>query len=117
MENNKKIKLKDVKVNDILKYDERVLGIIRIDTRNIDVKKYNIGNISIIGAPNLHFNDADLGNFNTLNLAGDSEEKPKYLYHLITDTGYFHIENYKIKDYNSALENILDIHEKIQSLF
>ena len=66
---------------------------------------------------NLHFNDADLGNFNTLNLAGDSEEKPKYLYHLITDTGYFHIENYKIKDYNSALENILDIHEKIQSLF
>ena len=47
------------------------------------VEKYNFGKFSIIGGPNIHFNDPDLGNFNTLNIRGDDTEKPKKLYHLI----------------------------------
>lgn len=119
LENNKIKKIKNIKVNDILKFDERVLGIVKIDTKNIDkIIKYKFnGLLEIIGAPNLHFNDKDLGNFNTLKLTGENQTKPKYLYHLLTDTGHFSINGFKIRDYNSAIENILDIHEKINYLF
>ena len=119
LENNKIKKIKNIKVNDILKYDERVLGIVKIDTKNIDkITKYKFnGLLEIIGAPNLHFNDKDLGNFNTLKLTGENQIKPKYLYHLLTDTGHFSVNEFKIRDYNSGIENILDIQEKINYLF
>ena len=65
----------------------------------------------------MHFKDNDLGIFNTLNLEGVEIEKPKYLYHLLTDTGFFNINGFKIRDYNSAIENILDIRNELLSLF
>ena len=119
LENNKKVKLKNIKVNDILNYDERVLAIVKIETKNISkIVKYKFNTLlEIIGGPNLHFNDHNLGNFNTLKLSGEIQDKPKYLYHLITDSGFFHINDYKIRDYNSAIENILDIQQKLQYLF
>ena len=36
----------------------------------------------------------------------------KTLYHLITDTKTFHIDNVEVYDYNAAIENILDMREK-----
>ena len=118
LENGLSTKLKNIKVNDQLYNGERVLGVVKIDTKNISqVKKYTLKNFEIIGAPNLHFKDLDLGNFNTLNMKGKPVKKPKLLYHLVTDTGFFNINSYKIRDYNSALENILDIREKLYSLF
>ena len=119
LENNKKVKLKNINVNDILKCDERVLSIVKIETKYIDkVVKYKFSTLlEIIGTQNLHFKDHDLGNFNTLNLPGEIQKKPKYLYHLITDSGFFHINGFKIRDYNAAIENILDIHQKLQYLF
>ena len=44
-------------------------------------------------------------------------EKPKKLYHIITDTGEFTIDSIKIKDYNSAIEDILDMRDKLFDLF
>ena len=44
------------------------MGIVTVDSSDICVKKYSLHNLNIIGAPNLHFKDIDLGNFNTLNL-------------------------------------------------
>ena len=67
--------------------------------------------------PNIHFNDTDLGNFNTLNIHGDEVQKPQKLYHLITNTGNFTINGYKIRDYNAGIENILDIRDKLFALF
>ena len=91
---------------------------VKINTKNIcAVKRYKFKNLNIIGGPNLHFNDTDLGNFNTLNIDGEIVSKPKNLYHLLTDTGYFTIDGYKIRDYNSAIENILDIRNKLFALF
>ena len=118
LENGQSIKLKNLELNDHLKFDERVIGLVEIDTKNIDyVSKYSFNNFSIIGAPNLHFNDIDLGNFNTLNIAGKKIKKPKKLYHLITDSGYFTVDSVKLRDYNSAIENILDIRDKLFALF
>ena len=118
LDNGQSVELKNIKVNDQLYFGERVLAIVEIDTKDIDkVKKYNFENFSITGGPNIHFNDPDLGNFNTLNIQGEHIEKPKKLYHLITDTGHFTINGYKIRDYNSAIENILDIRNKLFALF
>ena len=68
LENGQSIKLKNIKLNDQLYSGERVLGIVEIDTKNISaVKKYTFNQFSIIGSPNIHFKDSDLGIFNTLN--------------------------------------------------
>jgi hypothetical protein len=118
IENGQSIKLKDIQLNDQLQFNERVIGLVEIDTKNIDsIKKYSFKNFDIIGAPNIHFNDTDLGNFNTLNISGKIVKKPDKLYHLITDTGHFTIDGIKLRDYNSAIENILDIRDKLFSLF
>ena len=53
------------------------------------LKKYTFKDFNIIGGPNIHFKDINLGNFNTLNLEGKNITKPKKLYHIITDTGVF----------------------------
>lgn len=119
LENGNSVKLQDIKVNDHLRFGERVIGIIEIDTKNIDVKKYKFKTFSIIGGPNIHFKDSDLGNFNTLKINGEiiNKNKPEKLYHLLTDTGFFTVDGYKLRDYNSAIENILDIRDKLFALF
>lgn len=120
LDNGLSVKIKDLKLNDQLKFGERVMGLVTIDSSDICVKKYLLHNINIIGAPNLHFKDVDLGNFNTLNIEGEelmNKEKPDKLYHLVTDTGFFMVNGYRIRDYNSAIENILDIRDKLMALF
>jgi len=118
LENGQSIKLKNIKLNDQLYSGERVLGIVEIDTKNISaVKKYTFKQLSIIGSPNIHFKDSDLGIFNTLHKDGEIIEKPNKLYHLITNTGKFNINGRTIKDYNAAMEDILDIRDKLFALF
>ena len=118
VEDGQSIKLKDIQLNEQLKFNERVIGLVEIDTTNIQsIKKYTFDDFTICGAPNIHFNDVDLGNFNTLNTTGQNIDKPKKLYHLITDTGFFTINGIKLRDYNSAIENILDIRDKLFELF
>ena len=96
---------------------ERVIALVEIDTKNIAyVRKYTFGEFTIIGAPNIHICDTDLGNFNTLDKFGKVLSGPDKLYHLITDTGFFFVNGFKIRDYNSAIENILDVRDKLYQL-
>jgi len=118
LKNNQSIKLKDIQLNDKLLCNEIVIGLVEVDTKNIkNVKKYTFNNFTIKGGTNIHINDADLGIFNTLNISGENIDKPNKLYHLITDTGYFTVHGIRLRDYNSAIENILDIRDKLFSLF
>tara|TARA_B110000977_G_scaffold6944_1_gene9651 strand:+ start:3987 stop:5576 length:1590 start_codon:yes stop_codon:yes gene_type:complete len=118
LENGLSVKLKNIQLNDQLYSGERIIGVVQIDAEDIyAVKKYKFKDFEIIGAPNIHFKDKDLGNFNTLNLEADIVEKPTKLYHILTDTGFFNIDGHKLRDYNSAIENILDIRDKLFALF
>ena len=118
LESGNSVKLKNIKINDQLYSGERVIGIVKIDTKNIyAVRKYKFKDFEIIGAPNIHFKDVDLGNFNTLKLQADIVDKPSRLYHILTDTGFLNIDGHKLRDYNSAIENILDIRDKLFALF
>uniref|UniRef100_A0A6C0KEG0 Uncharacterized protein n=1 Tax=viral metagenome TaxID=1070528 RepID=A0A6C0KEG0_9ZZZZ len=117
LDEGNEIKLKDVQVNDILRGGERVLATVEIDTKNISyIRKYYFNGFEIIGAPNLHICDADLGNFNTLDKFGKVIDRPQKLYHLITNNGFFIINGIRVRDYNSAIENILDIRDKLYAL-
>ena len=117
LDDGNEIKLKQIQVNEILRGGERVIAKIEIDTKNIAyVRKYKFGEFTIIGAPNIHICDTDLGNFNTLDKFGKVLQGPEKLYHLITDTGFFTTNGFKIRDYNSAIENILDVRDKLYKL-
>ena len=74
---------------------------------------YIFNNYSLIGSSNIIINDYDLGKFTTLNKFGTHIDKQDYLYHLITDTGTFTVNNIKIQDYNSAIENIIDKRDEL----
>ncbi len=118
LEDGHSVKLKNIQLNAQLYSGERVTGIVEIDTKDIyAVKKYIFKDFQIIGAPNIHFKDIDLGNFNTLKLDADIIDKPQKLYHILTDTGFFNVNGHKLRDYNAAIENILDIRDKLFALF
>ena len=94
-------------MNDQLRFGERVLGIVTIDTKNLQqVNKYRIKDKSFIGGPNLWVND-NLGKFSTLGLDSESVEKPKHLYQILTNTGNFTVDGIQFMDYNSAIEQIM----------
>lgn len=113
LEDGNSVKIKDIHVNDILKFGERVLGIVKIDARDIKLFKHNIDDNVIKGAGNLQIFKTDLGIFdNTLEGTIDSEEiidnKPDFIYQLLTDTHDFNVNGLTIYDYNGAIESFLE---------
>ena len=110
--------IKNIKVNDQLRFGERVLAIVKIDTTDMkDFKKYDFKNNYLIGGPNITIDDWDLGKLNTLTRFGTLKPKDKYLYHLVTDTGKFTANGIKIHDYNGTIENIIDKKEDLLNSF
>ena len=113
LEDGRSIKIKDISVNDILKYGERVIGTVKINGSDIKVFNHYIDDNTIIGSANLQVYNSDLGIFkNTLEGNIYSEEviknKPNVLYHLLTDTCDFTANNLNLFDYNGAIESFLD---------
>ena len=103
------VNISDIKVNDILRFGEKVIGIVEIDGDNIsNIYKYNIDGKTFIGGPNLWINDNDLGKFSTLVLdSKNAIQKKDKLYQIITNTGNFKINGIQFMDYNSAIEQIM----------
>jgi hypothetical protein len=118
LEYGKAISIKDVEVNDILRFGERVLGKIILDATNIHhIKTCSFDGKIIQGSSNLQTSDNDLGNIYLFDLDGDFVKHKKYLYHLITDTGKFSVNGIYFKDYyNSGLENFME-NENLDFLF
>jgi hypothetical protein len=110
LEYGETVNIKDIEVNDILRFGERVLGVVEIDGRDMKyIKKYYVEGKEIKGSANIHILDNDLGNIYLFDIEGDNIENPEKLYHLITDTGTFNSNSIYFKDYyNSGLESYLD---------
>ena len=106
LEDGRTKNISDIEVNDQLRFGERVLGIVTIDAKNLQVNKYSIKDKSYIGGANLWIND-NLGKFSTLGLDCESIENPVYLYQILTDTGNFTVDGIKFMDYNSAIEQLM----------
>ena len=103
------INIKDVEVNDILRFGERVVGIVQIKADDLEIKKYDLENGNeITGGPNLQLYDPNLGARNTLDMYGDNVDAT-YVYHLITDKRYFYINGIKYYDYNSCIDKLINL--------
>lgn len=113
LEDGNSVPICELEVNDILRYGERVYGIVKIKASDLEQHTYNYEFIDIIGR-NIHFIDKNLGVFSTKKMEGPPARNSKYLYHLITDKQCFHINGYMILDYNSCVDCYLD-KEKILS--
>jgi hypothetical protein len=109
--------ISDLNIYDKLPNGEIVLGLIEIDG-NINKYRYNLhNNLEIIAGNNLNFFDSNLGIIRNIS-SGLLKEKILHnnekLYSIVTDKGYFTIDNYKFYDYNGTLDVFLKKeHEKI----
>lgn len=109
LEDGRSIPISKLDVNDILKFGERVLGIVQIKGTDIkNIKKFKIKNNEIICSANQHIKNKDLGSYKSLlKISGSSEEK-EILYQILTDKESFYINNLNFLDYRANLEQLID---------
>jgi len=105
LKNNKIIPIYKVKPGDRLKNNELITGVIKIKAN--DIKNHYIYKFknNQFGGANLFMTSSHLGKF----IKHKTKYQDKYFYHLLTDTGKFYINDIQLYDYNSAIENTLDI--------
>ena len=106
LKNGSRMPIHKIKINDILKNGEKVFGIVKIKSDDINnFQNYHFKNNIIIGK-NLKITYNHLGN---IKICDNSKSKyNKYFYHLVTDTGIFEVYNNTFYDYNASIEHILD---------
>ena len=110
------IRLKDIQLNDQLANGERVIGIVKIDAKEIKtLKKFLFkNNIELISTDNIHVVDTYLAEYNKIIDEMECDNSGiDYLYNIVTDTGYYCLNGIQIGDYNTAIENIIDLRNKI----
>jgi hypothetical protein len=111
--NGKYKKIKDILVGDKLQNGEKVYGVVVINGANLSQQyTYNLGEKIIInGSPNLVICDKNISILSTLGIyENKSKIYKKYdkLYHLLTDSNTFTIENITFYDYNAAIDIFLE---------
>jgi len=91
--------LNQIEINDILENGERVYGVVEIDGKTIENQyKYNLGENKFLEGVS---SDLECSKTKIAN-------KYSKLYHLLTENGTYKIENINIKDYNAAIDRILE---------
>jgi hypothetical protein len=115
--------IKDIRIGDILENNEYVYGIVEIDGVNLNEQyTYYLGNQIIEGGPNLTICDKNISIWTTINLAQKNDnclvkqinykkQKDKIetkLYHLLTNTDTFNVNQIKFYDYNASIDLFLD---------
>ena len=120
LEDGRSVNISDVCVNDILRFGEKVIGVVKIDATGLEtIKEFIINENTFIGGHNLlYFEEYHaikktnrLIDLNAKELS--TEERPKVLYHLITDKSTFFINGIQFYDYNGNIEWMLDKDNKI----
>ena len=106
-----------LEINDKLQNGEFVLGVIEIDGNDVDLYKYTLHDLEIIGGKNLYIYDLNLGNVHNISntlLEDKVNDKCEKLYSIVTNTGIFKLDNYTVYDYNGVLDaHLKKNHEKI----
>ena len=109
LDDGRSLPIEDIDVNDVLRFGETVLGIIKLDALDVvNVKEYSLDTSrSLRCSGNILIIDGDLGSINTHTIDGTQINDKSYLYQLITDTGTFVVDGVRIGDYNTGLEQHL----------
>jgi len=100
--------IKDLVINDQLRFGERVLGVVEIDAKYLScLREFSVKGSRFVGGPNLRLADRDLGNISSLDLGQSSARIVERLYHVITDSKFLTVNGIQFFDYNGALEPLL----------
>ena len=115
LEDGNSVPISKICVNDVLRFGEKVLAIVKLDANQLNsVKEFYVNEKKIIGGYNLLFEEHDLGvtkTFRLINMDCDEHSEHKdlgILYHLVTDKASFYVNGVKFYDYNGCIEWILD---------
>jgi hypothetical protein len=105
LKNNQVKNIKSIEVGDILEKGENVIGIVEINGKTLNKQyEYSLGKNTLIKGSCILFKTCQ----NTNNIQPIEIEKYDKLYHLITDTKFFYIDEIKIGDYNAIIDSILE---------
>jgi hypothetical protein len=108
LNNGEMIPIDEVKVNDILWDNTKVVGIIEIAGHDIIHYKHTFENgASLVASKNIHINDENLGIINCMTHDSTPIEATPFLYNLLTDTKYFVANAIKVHDYNYGIDAYL----------
>jgi len=110
LENNNIVKIKDIKVNDILNNGERVCAVVSIDKKNMSkMYDFSIDATNVLTCTkNINILKNNMNTNNTANLKGiEIQDDCLQLYHLVTDKKSFEINNVCVGDYNTSIEKFL----------
>ena len=100
-------KIKDIKVGDLLTNNNIVYGIVETNGKKSDQYKHYINSSYIYGTDNLCFKSDNSYDLDKKLMSYVSPE-PK-IYHLLTKSGFFEINNIFIYDYNYLVDKHLSI--------
>ena len=102
--------ISNLEIHDVLQFGEKVCGMVKVDCDDI-----------VSGVIDYHLNDAIVSCTSNIVLVGDvsntlnpirleivnATKRPKYVYHILTDTGSFVVQGFRFGDYNKSIENYL----------
>ena len=105
--------IQDILVDDILENGEKVYGIVKINGKNVKNQiKFNLGNSTFEGGPNLSICDKSVYTCSTLSLNCNDKlvlnAKHNILYHLLTDKKVFYVDKIRFYDYNASIDLLLE---------
>jgi hypothetical protein len=109
LKNGDIMKIKNIKVGDILEDGEKIYGIVKINGNNLFQQyKYNLGKKTLFEG---YFHDNNLINkYKEVDpltkIKIENQNKHSVLYHLLTYPNYFYISHIKVFDYNSNIDSI-----------
>ena len=128
MNNGEITKIKNIKVDDVLMDNVKVYGIVKIDNYYLqNIYRYHLGdNNYIICSKNiLTYLGNNLNKISNVSKIKNIYNRVPYigeiynnridyssklvLYHLLTDKGYFKIEDIYVSDYDSLIDHYLEI--------
>ena len=109
LDNGQSVDIKDVEVNDVMRFGERILGKVIIDARDISVQKFTIQKHDFVCGPNNFVIDEDAGIGSILEIKGKPiDDAPDKLYHLLTDSNFIIINGIQFSDYDGCLDHYLN---------
>ena len=102
------IPISEVCVDDVLLNGINVIGVVKINAKDMDIYTHHVNNLNFYGSKNLHIDDTNLGKINCMDLnsnyfVSNSHIEP-FLYHLLTDKKSFIVNGVSFNHYNSGLD-------------
>jgi len=102
--NGNEKQIKNIKLDDILYDNITILGIVKIDSKNINSNNFYILNKNMIHENNLFIHENNKYLIKNQNMSVNIDLEDNILYHLVTSTGYFYIENMKLVHYSDMID-------------